>query len=268
MQINKKQEEPSEPPLRMEFKPSRRRMEVSDETKIRRLVRQLQHRQIGGYPRISFNGPIKGTFLQLLTSFEEIQTSSVQVYEQVKVSYGPMVGNAQLPILRTFIDTSWQTIHGEAIGRGPFGERFPDQYTRHRFLGVAAILNPDGDRYRLASIDHLDEQTGRLCQVPAVGLLLEGPEFWCQLFDDPDAYEGRIFKAVRKGKRRNRTFNFTPTTQTIHLDIPEETNIDRAEVIRDWSDLDAQRRWVEQMSPDWLPYIVLNPFAHGRCIRI
>jgi len=123
------------------------------------------------------------------------------------------------------------------------------------------MLEPDDEGFRLACIDHLDEQTGKLRSLPAVGLLLEGPEFWSQLFQRPDAYKDRVFQAVRKGKGRNRTFNFTPTTQTIDFPISPATMINRSQVIRDWSDTDTQRNWVEQMPPDWLPYIVLNPFA-------
>ena len=51
--------------------------------------------------------------------FDEIQTSGIEVYEQVKVGYGPMLDSIRLPILRTFTDTTWTTIHGEEIGTTP-----------------------------------------------------------------------------------------------------------------------------------------------------
>jgi hypothetical protein len=31
--------------------------------------------------------------------------------------------------------------------------------------------------------------------------------------------------------------------------------------MRGWSDVDAQRRWAGQMPPDWVPYVVHNPFV-------
>jgi hypothetical protein len=233
---------------------------VTEETKINRKVRRLERDQIGSYPRISLAGPPTKTYLQVLTPFDEIQTNSVQIYEQVKVGYGPMIGSMQLPILRTFIDTTWTTIYGEQIGEDPFGERFPDQYTKHRFLAVAVMVERHGDGFCLATIDQLDEHTGELRSQQAVGLLVEGIDFWQELFNHPDLYEGRIFQTVRHGIGRNRTFNFTPTMHSIGFTIPTPVVIDRAQVIEEWSSVERQREWVERMSSDWLPYVVRNPF--------
>lgn len=130
---------------------------------------------------------------------------------------------------------------------------------------MAALIEQHEDELRLASIDHLDEATGELLCRPAVGLLLEGPAFWAELFRHPDRYEDRIFQTVRRGtgKSRNPNFTHTPTGQAITFPIPPEAMIDRNQILNEWSDTDAQRRWVEQLPADWVPYIVSNPFAPG-----
>ncbi len=218
-----------------------------------KIVDQLRFHQIDGLPRISWDGARRTRHIQVMSDLDSVWTTGVEVHEQI---YVPSIGHTAITepegTFRTYSPFLTETDDG-IEECDPIGARF-EWWPSRRHVGVAAAVELVDGAFRISDHSVLREDTGEMCKVPAIGIILEPIQFWLSLFENQDAAQDKIVKAVRGGTRRdrNRRWNISFTEQSVAIptiDVP-----DLAGIVRAWRDPQRARTYADAAPADWVPY--------------